>query len=198
MWDAVRTAALCAALFLGGTGAARTRAAVPFHFEISTGQNLDCFLREGQSAAHLVLRGGRAPRILVAFPAGDSGVGLWFEQQPTPLKWTVDVLPRAKAARDADGRPLNGIVFEVATEARTLIPRQAVLSSVRVLRDYQDSGTAPGAILVAPVRSGDTVTWSRARLDGAPGYRLALTVIAGALKSGGSSPPVPADRSGCG
>ena len=40
-----------------------------FHFEVEEGHNVNCFLRDGKTAAHLVLRSGEAPRILVAFPA---------------------------------------------------------------------------------------------------------------------------------
>src|SRR5581483_8411013 len=63
---------------------------LPFHFEIREGQNLNSFLREGKTAAHLVLRSGKDPRVLVAFPAGNSGVGLWFERQDTPAEWALD------------------------------------------------------------------------------------------------------------
>ena len=49
-------------------------------FRIDEGRNINSFLREGPVAAHLLLRSGTEPRILVAFPAGNSGVGLWFEK----------------------------------------------------------------------------------------------------------------------
>src|SRR5258708_31585113 len=47
-------------------------------FDVEEGLNLNSFLREGPVAAHLLLRSGLDPRILIAFPAGNSGVGLWF------------------------------------------------------------------------------------------------------------------------
>jgi hypothetical protein len=49
-------------------GATRER---PFHFEVKEGQNLNYFLRDGMTAAHLLLRSGQAPRLLVAFPASE-------------------------------------------------------------------------------------------------------------------------------
>jgi len=56
---------------------ARLTAAEPkLAFRIDEGQNLNCFVRDGPVAAHLLLRSGTEPRILVAFPAGNSGVGL--------------------------------------------------------------------------------------------------------------------------
>ncbi|HTY48098.1 MAG TPA: hypothetical protein VMB48_00235 [Steroidobacteraceae bacterium] len=158
----------------------------PFHFEVRQGANLNYFLRDGQTAAHLVLRGGDAPRILVAFPAGDSGVGVWFRRLGTPMQWVVDLPPAATGAADAAGRPLRGIVFEVSTGATRLSPGQAVLSSIRVLRDYQGSGTLPAEVAVRPEVSAHSINWARARLDGAPGYRLTLQILDGSLEAGGS------------
>src|SRR6202142_2890116 len=54
-------------------------------FDVREGLNLNSFLREGPVAAHLLLRSGHDPRILVAFPAGNSGVGLWFSHSNEPL-----------------------------------------------------------------------------------------------------------------
>jgi glycogen debranching enzyme len=181
-----RAAALSVVLLLGlpSTTSGATQEA-PFHFEVKEGQNLNCFLRDGKSAAHLVLRSGQDPRILVAFPAGNSGVGLWFQRQEAPAEWVVDSLPEATDARDSAGRPLYGIVFETSIATKSLAPKQAVLSSVRVLRDYQTSGTVPDEVVVRPAASGNTVAWSRNRLDGAPGYRLALEVIDGTLRADG-------------
>jgi glycogen debranching enzyme len=157
----------------------------PFHFEVNEGQNINCFLRDGKTDAHLVLRSGRNPRILVAIPAGNSGVGLWFQKSDTPAEWAVDSLPTAASATDDKGRPLYGIVFETSVMTKSLAPKQAVLSSVRVLRDYQASGTAPEEVAVRAVISGNSVTWSRDRLDGAPGYRLTLEVLDGTLRPEG-------------
>jgi hypothetical protein len=175
-----RAAALSIALLCGSL----TQAA-PFHFEVNEGQNINCFLRDSYTAAHLVLRSGHDPRILVAFPAGNSGVGLWFQRQDTAAEWAIDSPPKALSAKDSAGRPLYGIVFEASIATRSLVPKQAVLSSVRVLRDYQALGTVPAAVAVHPTASGNTITWARARLDGAPGYRLTLEVIYGTLRSDG-------------
>src|ERR1700733_8751589 len=133
-----RAAALTIALLPGLSAAAPSPTQeAPFHFEVNEGQNINCFLRDGYTAAHLVLRSGHEPRILVAFPAGNSGVGLWFERQDTTVEWTVDALPKALSAKDSAGRPLYGIVFEASIATKSLVPSRAVLSSVRVLRDYQ-------------------------------------------------------------
>src|ERR1700758_380699 len=47
-------------------------------YQVEEGLNINRLLREDGVAAHLVLRSGSDPRILIAFPAGDSGVGVWF------------------------------------------------------------------------------------------------------------------------
>src|SRR5215472_1296201 len=93
------------ALLVALLGVTQTQASA-FHFEVKEGQNINCFLRDGKVAAHLVLRSGAVPRILVAFPAGNSGVGLWFQRQDTAGEWVVDSAPTAKSTRDSSGRPL--------------------------------------------------------------------------------------------
>ena len=45
-------------------------------FRIDEGRNINSFFRKGPVAAHLLLRSGTEPRLLVAFPAGNSGVGV--------------------------------------------------------------------------------------------------------------------------
>lgn len=152
-----------------------------FHFEVKEGNNLNCFLRDGRTAAHLVLRSGQALRILVAFPAGNSGIGLWFQPQETGADWAIDSLPTALTARDSAGRPLHGISFETSIAVQTLAPKQAVLSSVRILRDYESSQVLPKELIARPALSGNQIVWSRNRLDGAAGFRLTLEVIDGKL-----------------
>ena len=164
-------------------GAARE---APFRFEIKEGQNLNYFLRDGMTAAHLVLRSGNNPRLLVAFPAGNSGVGLWFQsQEASPSEWVINSEPTAVTVKDSAGRPLYGITFEASIATRSLAPKQAVLSSIRVLRDYQSLGTVPEEVVVRPQSLGNTLAWARNRLDGAPGYRLTLEVTDGALAQDG-------------
>jgi glycogen debranching enzyme len=148
-------------------------------FRIDEGHNINSFVRDGPVAAHLLLRSGSEPRILIAFPAGNSGVGLWFESSHTPVTWTLVSPPKPLTALDDQRRPLHGIEFEIVTDAHELRPRDAVLSSVRVLRDYELQGRAPGEVMVGPRIAGDGISWARHRLDGAAGYRLSVEALAG-------------------
>jgi hypothetical protein len=151
-------------------------------FDVEEGPNLNSFLREGPVAAHLLLRSGQDPRILIAFPAGNSGIGLWFAHTNRAARWALLGRPQPLISKDARGRPLYGMSSEATlTGTSDLAVRQAVLSSVRVLRDYQALGTFPAEVAANPVTEGSTITWARDRLDGAAGYRLSIQVTHGAL-----------------
>lgn len=151
-------------------------------FDVKEGPNLNSFLREGPVAAHLLLRSGLDPRMLIAFPAGNSGVGLWFTHGTQPVTWALQGRPQPLTTQDARGRPLYGMTAEaIVTGSKELRIKQAVLSSVRVLRDYQALGTFPAEIAADPTIQGSTITWARDRLDGAAGYRLSIQVTEGAL-----------------
>jgi hypothetical protein len=151
-------------------------------FDVEEGLNLNSFLRDGPVAAHLLLRSGLDPRILVAFPAGNSGVGLWFSHGTQPVTWTLRGRPQPISVNDEHGRPLYGMTAEASmTGVESLSIKQAVLSSVRVLRDYQALGTFPADVACNPTIQASTITWARDRLDGAAGYRLSIQITEGAL-----------------
>ena len=169
---------------LAAVTVAAARAAPRLDFHVQIGSNTNYFVREGAVAAHLVVRSGERPRILVAFPAGDSGVGLWFAPGAAAARWTVPELPQPARAADARGRPLTGITAHLSILTPELRFRQAVLSSIRVLRDYEQKGSVPSSVTVAPTLQGRTISWARDRLDGAAGYRLTLEVTDGALQEG--------------
>ena len=175
-------AAACLLAAWHPASAAPLTASPPLRFEVRQGRILNEFLRAGPVAAHLVLRAGPEPRILVAFPAGNSGVGLWFARTASHAAWNVRGALKPVHASDVKGRPLYGITAEATLADRELDIRQAVLSSVRVLRDYQSTATLPDGIAVAPVVRGRTFTWSRDRLDGAVSYRLSVQVLDGRVR----------------
>lgn len=155
-------------------------------FRIDEGRNINSFVREGPVAAHLLLRSGTDPRILVAFPAGNSGVGLWFAKSAQPVAWTLTSAPIPVTDSDAEGRKLHGIQAEVTVDVPKLDIHQAVLSSVRVLRDYQALGTIPAEVSTSPTITANRITWARPRLDGAPGYHLSIEGLEGAQVSTGA------------
>ena len=154
-------------------------------FRIDEGNNVNSFVREHDVAAHLLLRSGTQPRILIAFPAGDSAVAVWFGGPSTAVHWRLLGPPRATIAADAAGRRLNGIEAEALADVPVMRVDRAVLSSVRVLRTFESQGTVPEAVVVAPTRTHDRLTWARDRLDGAPGYRISIEALDGARIVGG-------------
>src|SRR5271170_3119666 len=97
-----------AALPAIGNSAAEPR----LSFDVIEGANLNSFLREGPVAAHLLLRSGLDPRVLVAFPAGNSGVGLWFAHGAKPVAWALLGQPQPISVKDEQGRPLYGMTAE--------------------------------------------------------------------------------------
>ena len=167
---------MAAALMLAGGSAAQTPSRPELAYALHEGENLNAFVRDGAVAAHLLLRSGTDPRILVAFPAGNSGVGLWFEPTGRAATWRLDAPPRP-----LNRGALHGVVAVASIDAARLVPRQAVLSSIRFLRDYQAVGRFPAEVAVRPLITGSTIRYRRDRLDGAPGYELALRVVEGRL-----------------
>ena len=191
----VVTATLAAAAGQAQPQAQAQAPAPALAFRIDEGQNLNSFLRDGPVAAHLLLRSGTEPRILVAFPAGNSGIGLWFEKTATPVAWTLVTPPQPLTTVDESRRLLHGIEFEVTIDARELRPRGAVLSSVRVLRDYELQSRAPPEVLVAPrITDGSilglwfekTSSRSRGRSSSPPGRSRCSTNTAGVCTASSS------------
>ena len=166
-------------LGLATCGSARAPAAPELAYQLTEGQNLNAFVRDGTVAAHLLLRNGTDPRILVAFPAGNSGVALWFDNVDRSATWRLDRAPQP-LARGA----FHGVVAIASIDAPRLSPRQAVLSSVRYLRDYQAVGRFPAEVAATQRIVGDTISYRRERLDGAPGYELSLRVLDGRIVKG--------------
>lgn len=157
-------------------------AAPELAYQITEGQNINAFLRDGPVAAHLLLRNGQNPRILVAFPAGNSGVGLWFDQLTQPANWTLNGTPQPLTMRDSRNRPLYGLRATATIGAPRLAIRRAVLSNVRFLRDYESVGRIPDEILVLMRTEGDRLIFARDRVDGAPGYIIEVRVTNGRIE----------------
>lgn len=179
---------LAGGLLLAGTAAVAQQRGVKapeLAYSLTEGQNLNAFVRDGKVAAHLLLRNGSDPRILVAFPAGNSGVGLWFEPLARAATWRLDQAPRPLALADGKGRPLYGIEAVATIDAPRLALKQAVLSNVRFLRDYQAVGRFPAEVAAPVHMEGDRIVYARDRVDGAPGYRLELQVLGGRIANGG-------------
>lgn len=158
-------------------------AAPSLRFSIDEGDVANEFLRQGPVAAHMLLSSGRAARLIVAFPAGNSAVGLWFEPGPLPRHWDRIAGLHPVQGRDHAGRALYGVRGQVALRGGALKVRGAVLSSARVLRDYQADGRLPSGVDAAMRHDEAGVHWSRDRLDGGAGYALSLTLDSGTLET---------------
>jgi len=161
----------------------------PLHFQVTEGRVLNAFHRQGDVAAHLLLSSGNKPRVLVAFPAGNSGVGVWFEDTDAPVQWTLGEV-KGTHRPDASGRPLHGIVAEASVSTGKLVIRVAALGSVRALRDFQTGHAYPQAVATRARVSAQGATWARDRIDGAPGYLLSIETHNGQVRGGGDAPLV--------
>lgn len=159
------------------------------NFDIKEGKIYNKFFRQGKVAAHTLLKSGKSPRLVVAFPAGNSGVSLWFKELEQAIQWqNIEQISALNQGND-DGEPLYGIKAKLITNAQQLVVEQAVLSNIRILRDYLHSKSVPSEISNVVTLNKQSVTWYRDRLDGQGGYKLHVDVIQGHV-SGGRGDPI--------
>jgi hypothetical protein len=159
-------------------------------FSIREGQVYNRFFRQGPVAAHIVLTSGSRPRLIVAFPAGNSGVSLWFKPLESEAYWSGIEKIRGLRQSNRDGEPLHGIATEIIVDTAELTVDEAVLSNVRVIRNYLHN-REPSDSTRSEVSVGDrTATWYRDRLDGRGGYKLSVEVLEGSLAGGHANAPV--------
>jgi glycogen debranching enzyme len=160
--------------------AADLRSASPLRFSVSEGRVHNEFFRDGHIAAHLVLTSGPSPRLVVASPAGNSGTALWFDAASGSFAW----LPEAEltgAHRNVKEGTLRGISAELEASGAPITIRHAILSSVRVIRDYGYTGETPAEVMVPPQVKAKAITWQRPRLDGEAGYYLSIELLRGSI-----------------
>jgi hypothetical protein len=174
----VPTIALLAAACGAPSEHART-----LRFSAPEGPVLNEFYREGPVAAHVVITPGTHPRIVIAFPAGNSGAALWLDAAAVPLSWRSDVKIEP-VHRESPSGAMHGISAALTATGGPVTIRQAITGSVRVIRQYQDSGDVPPDVLTEARRSNREIIWQRRRLDGAAGYFLSLEVLNGSVSSG--------------
>jgi len=172
----------------------QTATDAPLQFRITEGRIENAFYQDGGIAAHLLLSSGERPRVLVAFPAGNSGVGVWFEDTTPPVQWTLGTVKGRIAT--VQSHRWNGIEAQASLAADRLVLKDAVLGSVRVLRDYQLGLPYPDGTGASPKMSERQVQWRRDRLDGAPGYEISLTADNGRFKREGGKLVLSPDREG--
>ncbi len=157
-------------------------------FSIREGKIYNQFFRRGPVSAHTVLTSGTQPRLVVAFPAGNSGVSLWFKPAESEVYWHAVHGILGVSKHNRDGEPLYGIESEITVEAAQLTVDKAVLSNVRVIRNYLHTRKVPDTIESEVSVDGRMATWYRDRLDGRGGYKLAVEVLQGSLVGGQDAP----------
>jgi hypothetical protein len=108
----------------------------PLAFALKEGRTDNRFLRSGKVAAHVLVTSGDAPRVVFAFPAGNMGIGLWLGG-PSDLALQGDVT----AVERPDG--MRGVTVTVHATGKHLFVKQAILGSIRALRDFGHDGKVP-------------------------------------------------------
>ena len=148
-------------------------------FSIKVADTWNHFFRRGPVAAHLLVTSGATPRLVTAFPAGNAGIGLWFDPPPSPL--ALAVKGPLRPVLDPGG--LRGVRAELHIDGPQLRASGVVLSSVRVLRDYaNDPATLPKQI-VNQVDVGPPLMIKRTTIDGQHHLELRVEAEAGAAAS---------------
>lgn len=167
--------------------AAAAAALTALSFQVREGGNVNLFFQDGPSAYHLRLANPRNPRILFAFPAGNSGVLLAFDASRAEnrgLTWT----PSRWSGWTGPGT-IRGGRAELTADRSTVVLTEEILDSMRLIRDapsypreVKDRARLAAALGVdgsgwtradAAVL-GSTLTFTRRTLDDKNHYRAEL------------------------
>ena len=174
-------AAICAAASLIACSEERRVQTAPepeLHFSITEGNIYNEFYRDGPVAAHTVLTSGTKPRLIVAYPAGNSAVSLWFREGDVAAKWAK---PKAMkpVTENSEAGPLYGVEMELSLDASALKLEKAVLGNIRTIRTYLHERVVDSRVETPLTRDGNSLIWQRSRLDGKSGYKIQLDPTGG-------------------
>lgn len=153
-------------------------------FSISEGQSDNHFIQQDGISGHLNLLAVPTPRLIIAFPAGNSGAALFFEKADGAPVWgsvnDVQVIER----KDAAGRALYGMQADIDIEAEILSLKEADVGSIRFVRKAVDYSKLPPRAMPDVRITGKRVHFSRERLDQKSSYIMEVEVLAGDLHAG--------------
>jgi hypothetical protein len=138
-------------------------------FDVYVGGIHNYFYRQGPIAAHLLVSSGESPRLLVGFPAGNTGVGVWFEKTDKVVKFDVD--GGVVGVQHTDG--MRGVEAVLTADTQRLVVRGAVLGSIRTLRDFVYTSSVPPEA-VHQTTLGPPVVMRRTTADGKHHVELTL------------------------
>ncbi len=158
----------------GGAGSAGGEETLTF--KLVEGNIANHFFRHGAVAAHLLATSGEKARLVTAFPGGNAGIGLWFERLQAPVDLVV--VGELTAVERPDG--LRGVRAVVKSSAAQLRANGVVLSSVRVLRDYNSNPTLLPPEVKNLVDAGPPLVVRRTTVDGDHHFELVIEPQAGA------------------
>lgn len=146
----------------------------PLQFDITEGRIENHFYRQGAVAAHLLATSGKAPRLIFAFPAGNTGVGVWFKELDQEAELGVVAGTKVESAERAD--KMRGVSAHLRSSAQALSVHSAVLANIRTLRDYiyHELTMLPPEV-AHEVEPGPPVVLRRTTVDGQHHVELRLT-----------------------
>jgi len=104
----------------------------PLSFHIREGNNDNYFLSAQSVACHLIVTGEANPRLLVNFPAGNSGIALWFDKNnPSNRALSLKLSGALSPLEDST----NGVRFRIDTGRKKVVITNFMLDSIRQVRN---------------------------------------------------------------
>ena len=169
----------------GGQGGDQVAGDETLAFKLVEGNITNHFFRRGAVAVHLLATSGEKPRLIAAFPGGNSGIGVWFERLQAPVD--LALVGELAAVERPDG--LRGVRAVMRSSAAQLRANGLVLSSVRVLRDYNSNPNLVPAEVKNQTDAGPPLVIRRIAVDGDHHFELVIEPQGGAtatMERGGS------------
>jgi len=130
-------------------------AAAPLRLNIDEPGVEHHFYRAGEVAVHLQANQGPHPRLILAFPAGNTGMGLWFESAHGAAG--LGLAPGTRIEGEVRPNGMRGVTAHLHSATPSLEIGSAVLANIRTLRDYVGSGNKvlpPQVVAQADNRNG--------------------------------------------
>ena len=166
--------------------------ALSFKLEADHGRLVNHFYSKGEVATHLITTSGDTPRILAAFPAGNSGAAVFFEKQQSPVTVQLEGdlrpiyrggLPKRAANRSgkSDGsfvRNFFGVSGTIRIKAPKIRTERGVLGSIRSIRDYIALRKVPSDV-VSVLESSPRIAYEHTSVDRTHHVEFALEPLEG-------------------